>query len=547
MRRVAFAAVVVLIAACYVQAEEAAVESRIVSVGMFKNGLALVKRTVSIPAPGTYALSDVPDPVHGTFWIESDAKVETRVTIREFQEPGRGESLYEELAGRKVIIHFRDGRIQPASGTVVSPKADGEKKWDRAYENFSRWWYGSSSRPSGRNLSDKQPRYLVMETERGRIYVEPSMIAYAQAEGEPAKVTRRRPVLLFNVTAMKEKPATILVTYLTKGMAWAPSYRVDISDPKELRIEQKAVIKNELEDIDGVELSLITGFPSVRFGHVTSPLSLRTPWTEFFRQLRTDPSTDRGRGWAVTGQAVMNVAAPGSGPIDLSAIPKGEGPDIYYHPIGPQTLAEGDSLALSVALGQASYERIVEWIVPDTRKVNGRYIDEREMRRDPKKYRDAAWDSVRFRNPLDFPMTTGPAMIVANGKFLGQSMSYFVNKGEQTMLHITKALSIRTRATEHEEPVAGNRETIYWGGQTFRKVPVKGELLVSNHRAETVTLVIRRRFSGELLEADGDPRCVLREEGVYSVNKRNELIWTFELKPGKEKKLAYRYSVLVRH
>jgi hypothetical protein len=60
-------------------------------------------------------------------------------------------------------------------------------------------------------------------------------------------------------------------------------------------------------------------------------------------------------------------------------------------------------------------------------------------------------------------------------------------------------------------------------------------------------LVIRRRFSGELLSADGSPKQSLREEGVYSVNKRYELLWRFPLKPGEEKKLAYQYSVLVHN
>ena len=65
------------------------------------------------------------------------------------------------------------------------------------------------------------------------------------------------------------------------------------------------------------------------------------------------------------------------------------------------------------------------------------------------------------------------------------------------------------------------------------------------HRNEAINLVIRRRFSGELLRADGEPKSTLREEGVYSVNKRNELLWTLTLKPGEERKLTYRYTVLV--
>ena len=57
--------------------------------------------------------------------------------------------------------------------------------------------------------------------------------------------------------------------------------------------------------------------------------------------------------------------------------------------------------------------------------------------------------------------------------------------------------------------------------------------------------MIRRRFSGELVDAEATPKSSLREEGVYSVNRRNELIWTLSLKPGEERKLKYHYTVLV--
>ena len=74
---------------------------------------------------------------------------------------------------------------------------------------------------------------------------------------------------------------------------------------------------------------------------------------------------------------------------------------------------------------------------------------------------------------------------------------------------------------------------------------VKGTLTVRNQRAETIELVIHRRFSGKLIEADEKPDCRLLAEGVYSVNQRNELNWTIKLKPGEQRELAYKYSVLV--
>jgi hypothetical protein len=124
-------------------------------------------------------------------------------------------------------------------------------------------------------------------------------------------------------------------------------------------------------------------------------------------------------------------------------------------------------------------------------------------------------------------------------------MTYWVNAGEETSVRVTKALSIRTRQTEREEE--GQRDLVYIGGRSFRKVAVAGELAVNNHRKEEVKVVIRRCFSGELVSADGEPKKTLREEGVYSANARNELSWTVSLKPGEEKTLKYRYTVLVSH
>ena len=57
--------------------------------------------------------------------------------------------------------------------------------------------------------------------------------------------------------------------------------------------------------------------------------------------------------------------------------------------------------------------------------------------------------------------------------------------------------------------------------------------------------MIRRRFSGDLLQADRSPKCSLLEEGASYVNKRNELTWSLTLQPGEEVTLEYQYTLLV--
>ncbi len=232
--------------------------------------------------------------------------------------------------------------------------------------------------------------------------------------------------------------------------------------------------------------------------------------------------------------------------LSMVATPTGEGVDLHYQSIGKRTLAEGDALSLRVARGESAYDRIVEWPIPDMRNEDGRYVGRSSGEDDEAP--DTAWDALKFKNPFKFPMTTGPATVTAAGRFNGQRTSFWVNAGEETVLHVNKALSVRTRAIEHEEQKkdgGDSRDFIWIGGRQFRRSTVEGELSVGNHRNEAINLVIRRRFSGELLRADGEPKSTLREEGVYSVNKRNELLWTLPLKPGEERKLTYRYTVLV--
>ena len=67
-----------------------------------------------------------------------------------------------------------------------------------------------------------------------------------------------------------------------------------------------------------------------------------------------------------------------------------------------------------------------------------------------------------------------------------------------------------------------------------------------NYRSQPAVMLTRAQFSGNLVSADENPGDTTRTEGVFNVNARHELEWKLTLAPGAEKKLNYRYSVLVR-
>lgn len=541
---------------------------RIESIGLFKNGLAYVTREIEIDQSGESILVDIPKPAHGTFWVESPAEVQVdiRVTERDLPASAEAERLAKTLEGAQATAYFQAENLPPVSGTISLIEKKNEQdasRFGNDYEAANRryGWYSSYNRnhPQPTPPQPTTLRYLTLKTEKGPILLEPSLVSHIVAKGKDGSqailsgntlsaalqpTTARRQVMIFDVKDLgSAKKIKLNVSYLTKGIAWAPSYRIDLGDENRLTLVQKSIIKNELGDIHDAEFFLITGFPSLEFSSVVSPLSLQTNWMQFFQQLSAKDSPSRGSASVMTQQMVMyNAYQPSNTTPTLPTNPTGEGPDLHYHSIGRRSLALGDSLTVTLPAAEADYNRIVEWIVPDNRDYRG-YMQINRQDENSEKWHGVAWDSIQYRNPLDYPMTTGPAMVVSDGKILGQRTSYFVSPGEGTTQHITKALSIRTRTNEQE--MEGTRKVIYIAGNDYHDTTVQGLLTISNHRAEEIDLVIRRRFSGKLLEADEKPECRLLAEGVYSINQRNELVWTLKLKPGEEKELNYKYKVLV--
>ena len=68
-------------------------------------------------------------------------------------------------------------------------------------------------------------------------------------------------------------------------------------------------------------------------------------------------------------------------------------------------------------------------------------------------------------------MTTAAATIVEGGRFTGQSMAGWTAPGQQVTLRITKALTIHTEHSEHEEE--GQRDIVLIAGDNYRRTMVR--------------------------------------------------------------------------
>ena len=527
MNRFSIPLALLLLPTSLVLAEAETFESKVERLGLFKNGLAVVTRTIDMRNHREGIIENVPEPVHGTFWIESESEIVARIHTQE-REANQPLSYHQAYEGKRVTVYFVDPDMSSISGIVLPSSTPSElPSPPQGHNPFGRS-YSPVIQPNGFS------EFLILETRQGREYIRTHLISRISSTASPHTGTKKQTVLHLS---SDEPINTVKLHYLSKGISWAPSYRVDLDTQRSLTLSQKAIIQNEWEDVEEAEVFLISGFPNVEFSHVTSLLSPSQTWANFFQQLNT---TTNGRR-APAAMVQVNVArAEMSSPASLS--PPGEELDVHYYPAGILSLKKGETLSLPTGKASTSYRSVVEWTVPDLRDENGRRIQDYHRQQNPEKYEDAAWDALEFSNPLDFPMTTGPILIAEGNRFLGQSLSTWVNPDQETTVQITKALSLKTKSSAQE--VEGSRTQVKIGSSTYTKSMVEGSLEMKNLRNTPQAVIVRRKVSGELLEVSDNPETTLLEEGVWSVNPRNELVWKLTLRPDEEKTLTYRYSVL---
>ncbi len=488
---------------------------KIVSAGLFKNGLVMIERAYNVPGPGHHEFVGTLSAVHGTLSITGPDGLRVRtgtreVTVAAEELPPGGPAT---LIGNTVELRFRDGTREPVFGTLLATPGGAVSRGD-----------------DGALPHSSAHGFYVLALEGGhRRYIDPSTVIEIVTGGKALVLPegkRTEHVLSFDVPDSHVGSATISVSYLTRGMAWAPSYSLDTSNPKRLRITQTAVVRNELEDLDDAELSLISGYPSVEHDHVTSPLSTTSTWQSFFQQLQQGESPPAGFTNQIT--SISNVSTL------FSAVPQGamgtentsEGPDIHYQPIGKVSLKRQEAMTLTLASAEVAYDGVVEWNVrPSDRE--GEVAD--------------VWEALRFKNPFAFPMTTGPAMVVSQGKFLGSRTSNWVSVGGEAMVYVTRALSVQVGVSEEE---VGERTEFSLARRHYTQSTLEGTIQMRNLRSEALTLIVRKEVSGALLDVEGAPQQVVGSAGPGQLNPSTELTWNLELLPGEAKSLRYRYTFL---
>lgn len=515
--------------------------TKLTTISLFKNGLGFVSRQAELPKGDVAVLMDgLPEVLHGTLWAYSPDGAEVRSLVASDNEKVESTEAIDvsELLEANVgqFVELKTADKETIKGKILSVPAGRENPRNyppAPYQNYI------------------QPSTLVLiQTDNGMVALNKSDVRQITVTGASLKTAMNQKKKETMLQLRAENPSGkghLQLQYLTRGITWAPSSVIDISDPAQAHVSARAEIINELEDMDHVTVNLITGYPNLQFTDIIDPMALRGDLAAFLNNLANRSQVGyRSRSSAVMQQqAVLSNAAPAEEALPGYAATPLEGQsqeELFFYEQKDVTLRKGERGYYPLYTMDVPYEHVYEWKITNTLNEEERYNYNNQQQQPPPA--EVVWHSLRLSNAGGVPWTTSPAMVVQNGQVLGQDIVYYTSPGGKTLVKITQAVDVKAEQAEYETDRARGAAKFF--DSNYDLVTVKGSLKVSNFKNKDIVLTITKELSGEVVQSSPQARISQIAKGLKSVNQNNVLTWEVPVKARGNVEIEYQYHVYIR-
>jgi len=515
---------------------------------LFKNGLGFFVGQVACPEAETSFQIALPvAPSHGTLWISYPADlpvagiVAGQVDSVESVEAITIAEMLKANVGRRVRLLVNDKEITGLISYVARERGP-----------FAPNPYGPGREPAeyAPGRSWQPPGLITVETNAGELSLNPMAVTQVAVLDGPANRRLAGQGKSAVLRVRLKSPAQgqrLTVSYLAKGVTWAPSYMVDISDEQRVQLSAKALILNDACEIQNVQARLITGFPHLQFADVVSPIALKQNLAQFLQALSSGAS-ERGRADILSNVMTQRVVYPGMG--DQAAMPAYGAAeagivaeDLFLYPAGRLDLGRNEVAYVTLFTETVPCKHIYQWDIPDTAGKEGDYPPSPRPGR-AAEGDEEVWHSIRLTNTTQVPWTTAPGETVKDGAILGQDTLPFTPSGSAGTLRITRAVGIR--AEQRELEIGRKREAVQLYGYHYELVTVQGELSIVNSQSKPIDMEVTKTLSGEVKSSDPQARIDKLAAGLQRMNGLVRLTWNLQLDPREREQVSYTYDVYVR-
>lgn len=502
-------------------------------VAVFKDGHAFVTHVGRVRvADGQACIKHVPSPVLGTFWASSAAEglqitdVSAGYMKKEVHRPALSlrDLLKANVGATVTISEYRPGdkevRTYPAA--VLSVPEHETSEHTRVPQS---WQYdpvlGTNVLIPERTITTPKTvagDIVLLKTDAG-VRVVPvghiSDITFADQPTTRVGSQEKQRVLKLRVEGADGGSAEVAMAYLQKGLRWIPQYALELGEGGSLRLRLQATLVNELADLQEATVHLVVGVPSFVMADQLSPIALRETALELgqYFERRGRPASDlsnvlMSQSAAIGGRYGAYRGAMAAEPVAGQPYPAGPVEDLFVYRFQNVSLKRGERMVLPVVEVLTQYEDVYLWEIPFAPPGEVLSGLSREQRALLARSSEQAHlqHALRISNDSPVPWTTGPALVLRDGRLLGQGLMTYTSVGNSNDLTITAATDIHTRRSE--EQTGFTADAIKMRHTAYSRIDLAGKLTLTNFKDQPVHVEVRRAVLGQVDKAGQDGELV---------------------------------------
>ncbi len=524
---------VLLMAWCFSNAQPTLIPTQL---NVFKNGTYfIVKEGTVYPKLGKISL-DVPyEPLLGTYWINTAKDVTiSKITFvtDTLKSLNTAQTIPDVVAankGKKIKVSYKsdDKTSKDLSGILVD--------------------YFKNSGMMKIKTVDAKTYYILVS----------NITDFSVEEIPTDKMSTDSLVRLANVEFSKSMESTNLkLVYMQTGIQWVPSYNVKLISDKELQLEMKALVENNMEEISNCDLTLTVGNPQFFYGYNIDPIAYQTQTnistlypttggtslnhTNFNTQMVQTNAYQSYDSGSSLGNSTYNTT-PAYNYNDYSTYTtEGEKTnDLYMYKIGKVSLKKNTKSSFEVFSLNLPYKDVYEVEIYDV--VNYSYNS--YIGNDPEQ-KFNVYHSLKLTNTSTNPFTTAPVFVMdENLQPLAQDQMKYTPVSSTVSVQLARASDVIVKNSEEEG--AKTDDTKKYGRETYMRVTIKGSVIVENLQTKKITLSLTKDLTADVTSTS-DSGTIKKTGKYYGLNPYTELTWEVPLTAGEKKTITYNYDVWVR-
>lgn len=506
-----------------VLAQKALPELKPARVAIFKNGTFFIKREADVAVTNKQVLVPPPnDVLMGTFWVAVGKNTDLRSA-----------SVFTDTFSTTRKVVDMDDVLANNKGKTVTIK---RKPFGAGTALREHTGVVIDYLPNSKFLKMQLPDGKLLLTKLGDLE---EVIADAATTNE-IKTSGTRGVTRLTL-GQDVARTTVSVIGLEKGMAWVPSYLFRVVNEKEARLEMKATIVNEGDELKQLPVDLVVGNPALFYGMQLDPVC-----GDYLEDL-LDNKFNNGR----VNSQILNVANSPmiqqriSGNISMSEAEEetstdGEKTqDLYYFKLGVMDIEENSKTIVPVFSQNIAFKDVYEISIPaavlNDYERSSLYQDEKPLE---------VYHSFRFNNNTKTPFTTGPVYVLDEKENpLAQDELKYTPSGAESVIRLSKAIDVQAKNEEEVTEVVDNFKKL--NKVSYNKASLKGKIKLVNYQQKKIKISITKTVVGETGALSHNGTSVKLKLNGNVLNPTSRITWEVELNPGEQQTVSYEYSILV--